>query len=59
MKYLICRHGSKITVKRDDKNYDFGSVFAFASRGTYKDALLCAKVERMFIKHLAKKGWCA
>ena len=26
MKYLVCRHGRNITIKRSDRNHDFGTV---------------------------------
>ena len=47
-KYAICRHGNKISVKRTDRNYDFGEVIN--ELDTLQEALLCAKVERMVLK---------
>jgi hypothetical protein len=48
MKYVICRKGSKISIRRFDVNKDSGTVISH--RSNYKDALLCAKVERMALK---------
>jgi len=54
-KYAICRHGNKITVKRTDRNYDFGEVIN--ERDTLPDAQLCARVERMVLKrHLSNNA---
>ena len=53
MKYLICKNGSRVTVGRSDRNNNFGTVIN--ERDTYKDAILCAKVERMVLKHIANK----
>jgi len=50
MKYLICVNHGKITVKRSDKNYDFGTVLARCD--TLEDAQLCARVERMVLKRI-------
>ena len=47
-RYAICRHGNKITVKRTDRDYDFGEVIN--ERDTMPEARLCAKVERMALK---------
>ena len=49
-RYAICRQGDKITVKRTDRNYDFGIVIG--ERDTLPDARLCARVERMVIKRM-------
>ena len=52
MKYVICRNGNKITVKRTDRNHDFGEVIN--ERDTMPEARLCARVERMVLKrHLS------
>ena len=52
-KYAICRHGNNITVKRTDRNHDFGEVIN--ERDTLQEARLCARVERMVLKrHLSK-----
>ena len=53
MKYLICKHGDKITIKRSDRNYDFGEVIN--ERDTLEAARLCCKVERMALKHYLDK----
>ena len=47
-RYAICRHGNKITVKRTDRDYDFGEVIN--ERNTLPEARLCAKGERMVLK---------
>ena len=47
-RYAICRHGNKITVKRTDRDYDFGEVIN--ERDTMPEARLCPKVERMALK---------
>ena len=53
-KYAICRHGNKITVKRTDRDYDFGAVIN--DRDTLPEARLCARVERIVLKrHLSNK----
>ena len=36
MKYLVCRHGRNITIKRSDRNHDFGTVLC--ERDTYAKA---------------------
>lgn len=54
-RYAICRHGNKITVKRADRNHDFGEVIT--ERDTLAEARLCAKVERMVLKrHLCNNS---
>ena len=35
-KYLVCRHGRNITIKRSDRNHDFGTVLC--ERDTYAKA---------------------
>ena len=47
-RYAICRQGNKITVKRADRDHDFGGVIN--ERDTLPEARLCAKVERMVLK---------
>ena len=54
MIYLICKHGNKITVKRSDKNHDFGKVIN--CRTNFLDALQCARVERMILRRAQEKG---
>lgn len=46
--YAICRHGNRITVKRTDRNYDYGEIINI--RDTLPEAWLCAKIERMVFK---------
>ena len=46
-KYAICLNRGKISVKRTDRDNDFGEVLA--RRDTLNDARLCAKVERMVL----------
>jgi hypothetical protein len=53
MMYMICKHGDQITVKRSDKDYDFGTVIG--KWDNYKSALLSARVERMVIKQMAER----
>ena len=53
--HMICKHGDQITVKRSDKDYDFGTVIG--KWDNYKDALLSARVERMVIKHMKRAQW--
>ena len=51
-RYAICRHGNKITIKRTDRNHDFGETIN--ERDTLPEARLCARVERMVLKrHLS------
>ena len=52
MEYFICKHGNRITVKRDDLDHDFGEIINH--RATLKDAMLCAKVERLVLRHVKK-----
>ena len=47
-KYAICRHGNKITIKRTDRNHDFGEVIT--ERDTMTEARLSARVQRMVLK---------
>ena len=49
--YAICRHGNTVTVKRTDRNHEFGEVIN--ERDTLPEARLCARVERMVIKRRA------
>jgi hypothetical protein len=53
MMYMICKHGDQITVKRSDKDHDFGTVIG--KWDNYKSALLSARVERMVIKQMKGK----
>ena len=53
MNYVICRDGNRIAVKRSDRDYDFKTVITV--RDTFEEAMLCARVERMVVKHIAAK----
>jgi hypothetical protein len=54
MNYLICKHGTKITVKRSDKNHDFGKVIN--CRMNFLEALQCARIERMVLRRAQERG---
>ena len=54
-RYAICRHGTKITIKRTDRDHDFGVVIN--ERDTLPEARLCAKVERMVLRHAERNRW--
>ena len=53
-RYAVCRNGDRITVKRTDRDYDFGVVIA--ERDTLPEARLCAKVERIVLKLYLEKA---
>ena len=52
-KYLVCRHGRNITIKRSDRNHDFGTVLCECD--TYAKAIgESIKFSSNQLKHNAK-----
>jgi hypothetical protein len=47
-KYIVCKHENKITVKRSDKNHDFGRLLACCD--TLKEAHIRATCARSAFK---------
>jgi hypothetical protein len=54
VKYLVCKNGNKITIKRNNRNYDFGKVITMCD--TLEKAKVRARLERLFLKNQRNKS---